>query len=182
MTSLRFTYQQMRVRETDGKVLNVGCNTDPANLKLIFPDRVTNADLFDYDAYLEERLPVDLTFDVRWDWPIEDDTYETVILGDILEHLPYESVIHVLGEAWRVARRVIITVPSDPRLGPGWNDDGTRKPEAERNDAPGSFHVIHIQEADLRTWLDETGWRVVDWRTVPYQLCDEGYFVEAARK
>lgn len=179
MSSLRLDYQRKIVRETEGAVLNVGCNTDPAWLKGLFGDRVTNHDFVSYDEWLQLDLPVDMVFDVTEDWPVSSGTFGLIVMGDIIEHLAEDGAVFALREARRVGNKLCVTVPNDTRLGPGWNSDGSRRPESEWVEAPGSYHVQTVTEEKLSKWLAETGWEVTDWREVPYGFCPVGYFVTA---
>lgn len=180
MSSLRLDYQRLIVRQTPGTVLNVGCNTDPANLQKIFGRRrVTNHDFIKYDEWLKVDLPVDVVFDISKKWPAGKGAFDLIVMGDILEHVEEPQAIFALGEARRVGKKLCITVPNDTRLGPGWNSDGTRRPESEWVEAPGSYHVQQVTEQKLRAWLEDTNWHITDFKKVPYGFCPEGYFVTA---
>lgn len=187
MSTLRLDYQRLVVRQTPGTVLNMGCNTDPANLQKIFGERVVNHDFVTYDEWLKVDLPVDVTFDITGLWPStlgdffdkSGERFDLVVMGDILEHVEEQGAVNALAEARKWAKKLCITVPNDDRLGPGWNSDGTRRPESEWVEAPGSYHVQQVTAEKLRSWLEATGWKVTNWCEVPYGFCPVGYFVTA---
>ena len=171
MTAERFGYQRSCVAATTGKVLNIGANEDPAGLKAIDPDRVDNADIESHDSYMNRPNLVDIVFDATQKWPLEDDSYELVVLGDILEHLYPDEAAVVLTEANRCAPKLCITVPKDDRINPETIElrNGYRT------------HCYVWTDDKIRRILEETGWRVTDWQTVDYLFVAEGYFIQAER-
>jgi hypothetical protein len=184
MTVLRFDFQRMYAREAEGPILNLGCNEDPANLKALYG--AVNADIRDYDPELGVKLPVDIIMDATdvADWNVFDDKqFDLIVIGDMLEHILAPDIDKILRYARRVARKIVITVPNDHRLGPGWHENGERDPEREDPDwyikTPGLYHATQVTEELLRSKLEAAGWTVQDWRTVPYGFCPEGYFVLA---
>lgn len=174
MTTERFPYQLEQVAMTTGKVLNVGCNEDPAGLKNAFPDRVINTDIEDVDTHLQRPNRADVLFDAaRDEWPFPDDFAEMVVLGDIVEHLKPDEARAVLREARRVAEKLVITVPEDDR------EDALTQTPYEAN--PYLFHAVTVTEPYLRELLEDTGWSVDEWRQVDYFFVPRGYFVRAVR-
>ena len=173
MTTERFSFQRSCVAQTTGKVLNVGANEDPANLKAIDPERVINCDIEAHDSYLDRPNKVDVLFDVRSEWPFPDDYAELVVLGDILEHLYPEEAVYALREAYRVSELVAITVPRDNRFEE--NDD-----VEERNGY--RTHCFEWTDHDILDLLSDTGFQVIDWHEVDYNFVPTGYFVLAERE
>jgi len=155
MTALRFNYQQDKAQKnisTFGKhVLNLGCNTDPAHLKELFPNHVLNVDFMYYDYVLDKTINADMYFDITKDWPLCNNNYGLVILGDIMEHIRWEEWPHVLAEARRVASNLCITVPNDSRI---ILDD--------RNLPLGSYHVIQVTEEKLKEQIEKSGWEITE--------------------
>lgn len=167
----RFAFQRECAQRVAGKILNVGCKEDPAEIKKLCGSRVVNMDLrdFDHDKWVNkgERVPIDV--DVVHDatvapWPFADDEFDLVILAEILEDLPDDGCqLIVLEEACRVGKRVCITTPQDT-------------PERDWH------HLTTVTEEKLKTWLDVTGWRVVEFNIVNYGFVPRGYFVFAKRR
>jgi len=175
MTMLRFNFQRACVFDTDGVVLNVGANEDPASLKLIDPDRVINCDIEAYDSYLDGRPnSVDVIMDAREaPWPFEDDSAELVVFGDILEHLYEEEAVRALSEAHRVAQKVCITVPEDSRF----ETDGVQQSETGYR-----THCVVCTREYLQRVLDASNWKVVEWIEADYGFVPNGHFILAVRK
>lgn len=171
MTADRFVFQRDCVSTASGKVLNAGCKEDPAHLQALFPGVVTNLDLRDYDdAIFHEtgnkvHIPVDVQHDMTvFPWPFEDDEFELVVLGDILEDLPDNGCqVEILKEVHRISQGVCITTPEDT-------------PERDWH------HFTTITEERLKGWLDETGWEAVEFQVVDYTFVPRGYFVKAVRR
>jgi hypothetical protein len=158
---------------TGGIVLNVGANEDPANLKAMDPERVINCDIEAQDSYLDRPNKVDLLFDCTKLWPLDNDYAELVVFGDILEHLYPEEAERALREAHRVAEKLCITVPRDNRF--ETDEQGVLEKNGYRT------HCYEWTEGVMRSLLDRTGWKVVDWKTVDYYFVPEGYFILAER-
>lgn len=170
MTADRFAFQRQCALRTTGKVLNAGCKEDPAHLKQDFPERVTNLDLRDYDHAIfstsgeKVPIPVDIQHDLTvFPWPFEDDEFDLVVLGDILEDLPDDGCqVTILDEARRISQHLCVTTPEDT-------------PERD------SHHLTTITHEKLKTWLDIGGWRVKEFQIVDYGFVPRGYFVFATR-
>lgn len=154
----RFDFQRGACRHSDGIILHIGCNEDPAKLKVLFGGRIINCDRTDWDETMGRANLVDKVFD--WPeahWPFADDSAELVVFNDCLPVLP--SSMPVLREAHRIAQRIAWTIPK------GTSDTGKS------------------EEGALRYLLQETGWKpfafmTADWMTEPPM---EGWLVEAHR-
>lgn len=171
MTVERFNFQRLCVAQTAGIVLNVGANDDPGNLKSIDPERVINCDLEAHDSYLDRPNKVDLLFDAKQPWPLDNDYAELVVFGDILEHFYPDEAFFAMKEANRVAQKVCITVPNDPRF----EADGVTEVNGYRS------HCTQWTEKTLTLLVEEAGFEIVQWQTVDYTFVPEGYFVLAER-
>jgi predicted SAM-dependent methyltransferase len=115
----RYDFQIEVCEQHQGRVLNIGCNEDPAQLKARFGDRIVNCDLEAWDQHMDRANIVDRVFNcLELPWPFEDDSAELVMFGDILEHFTEPVIEEVLREAHRVAGLVAITVPEDTRIDP----------------------------------------------------------------
>jgi predicted SAM-dependent methyltransferase len=174
MTTERFTFQRACVAMTEGIVLNVGANEDPAGLKQSYGDRVINCDIEATDSYLDRPNKVDVLFDCTKPWPFDDNYAELALLGDIIEHLYWDEAAAALDEAYRVAEKLCITVPNDNRF--ETDEQGVLEKNGYRT------HCFVWTEENLRELLDKTGWDVVDWQTVDYYFVPEGYFIFAERR
>lgn len=169
----RFEFQRQCVQTTVGKVLNVGCHVDPANLKAIDPGRVYNCDIAVQEGY---DYDVDVFFDVREVWPFDNDSAEMVVFGDILEHLFDSELSVALSEAHRVAHRLCVTVPNDTHA----------ETEDPKEFGPGyKEHCNKLDEEKIRSLLRETGWKIEDFQIVHYHVGPdpdaEGFLILASR-
>jgi SAM-dependent methyltransferase len=98
----------------EGRTLEVGCST----------------------GYVTEKLKIDVGLDLdkrrlrRAKWlrpdhnfvcsdgsrlPFRADQFDTVILSEVLEHVPFEVAQEIVSDACRVGKRVLITIPKLPR-------------------------------------------------------------------
>lgn len=150
---LRFDFQNAAVAHATGVVLNIGCNEDPAGLRERYGSKVVNCDLEAWDSTMNRPNPVDQVFDATvFPWPFGDDYAHTTILGDILEHFPYDVMVAVLKEARRVGKELCVTVPKDTRV--------DEREMAEKY-TPGAYnlHTIIVTEELLKKALEESGWK-----------------------
>lgn len=105
-------------REGARDILNVACKEDPANLGRDF--NATNVDIQDYDPEMQVSLyqvPNFVRGDAR-NLEFPDERFNTVVLGELLEHLSQEVAIQVLREAARVLTpngQIVVTMPQDAR-------------------------------------------------------------------
>jgi len=170
MTMERFGFQRECAYAASGKVLNVGCKEDPANLKQVDPAMVVNLDRLTYNEDIfvhegrEEPIPVDVVHDITvFPWPFKDDEFSLVVLGDILEDLPDDGCQEkILREARRIGTSLCITTPEDT---------------PERDD----HHKTTITEVRLKSWLSNTGWKPDRFQVVDYTFVPRGFFVHAVR-
>lgn len=153
---VRRLFQRWCCQQVEGRILNFGCNIDPAGLKGSWPDRVWNVDLLDVEEGAlkarGERVPiaVDEVADMTAaPWPWDDDAFGLVVLGDVLEDLPPGTQAAVLAEAARVAGAVCITCPEDT-------------PERDPH------HRTTITRPMLSDLLFEAGFAVVRYQRVDY--------------
>jgi len=134
---------------SNGRILNVGCNTDGGGLK---QRGALNLDLSTRDN-LGQVLPVDVIADARA-LPFAA-VFDTVVLGEILEHMERPDAVATLKQARAALKptgKVVITMPHDGR-----RDDGTLEiPEVEFY-TPGvyAFHYRNIPYEELASWLAE---------------------------
>lgn len=160
-----------------GRALNVGSNTDGANLKRDFG--AVNLDLRERDHVTGEAMPVDVIGDAR-DLPYSGE-FDTVILGEILEHMEAADAIASLRQAVKALRaggQVVVTLPHDTR-----RDAGTLAvPEGDAKFyAPGiyAYHYRSISRRELVSWLVSAGLKVVKLARILYVWGEEGSGVVA---
>ncbi len=105
---LTFQYEH-----SEGLVLNVGAGGDSARLKEL--RGAVNVDVCEVDPVSGYPNLIDRVADARA-LPFPDNSFDTVVLGEVLEHLDKDGARQAVAEARRVAReRVVATIPCDPR-------------------------------------------------------------------
>jgi len=108
-----FPWLAFQYRHAEGMVLNVGAGGDSARLKEL--RHAVNVDVCRTDPVSGLPNKIDRIADAR-DLPFPDKCFDTVVLGEVLEHLTPEGSRQAIQEARRVARqRIVITVPQDLR-------------------------------------------------------------------
>lgn len=171
MTQERFTFQQKCISGTTGKVLNVGCHKDPANLKSIFGNRIINCDKYPTNSE-GEALAADILFDASSDvWPFETNEAEMVVLGDVLEHFTIVGIRHALMEARRVASKLCITVPEDHRI------ELESYKELTKGVRQGDYHITVVTLDLIANVLVQAGWQIRYFEEVDYICISKGYFI-----
>lgn len=171
----RFEFQRQVANKYSPKtVLNIGCNEDPAHLKQI--PGVINCDA--YTHYGNSTYPVDIVFDcTQSPWPLEDDSAECAIFGDIIEHLFPEELEACLKETTRVARNFCATIPRDHRIleDPDYYNKIKDVPK-------GLVHVYVYEQEELTNMLSDAGFKVERFDVVDYGFVPVGYLIEATRQ
>jgi hypothetical protein len=153
---------QFQAKYAIGKVLNVGCDSDGAHLG-------SRPGAVNVDLHLTSQIrqgwksPVHVLADAR-QLPFKA-SFDTVVLGEILEHMSNQDVYQTLREAMGALRfdgrfeapQIVITVPHD-----------TREPEAQgygevRFFAPGIpvYHPRYVSREMLMGWIDKAGLRPI---------------------
>jgi hypothetical protein len=160
-----------------GRALNVGSNTDSGHLKRDFG--AVNLDLREVDHVTGSSFPVDVLGDARG-LPYRGE-FDTVILGEILEHMERADAVLSLRQAVLALAeggQVVVTIPHDTR-----RDAGTLPvPEGEAKFyAPGiyAYHYRSISRRELISWMVEAGLRVVTLARILYVWGEEGSGVVA---
>lgn len=153
-------------RFSEGKILNVGCNTDGARLREL--KGAVNLDLFTKDPFTGNELPVDVIGDAR-DLPYEQE-FDTVVLGEILEHMTEPDAILAIRQAVKALKpegRVVITMPHDTR---------DMKPATDQEYTPGikAYHHKLFTREDLLTWIDCAGLEVERLANIRYVWGEKG--------
>lgn len=158
----QFTFQRTYAQ---GKVLNVGSNTDGAGLG---SRGGINVDLRTVDHVTGKTMPVHVLADARV-LPFRK-AFDSVVLGEILEHMEHDDAVAALEQArlsLKPGGRVVVTMPHDKR-----RDAGTLEtPEGEAQFyAPGIFayHYRSISKGELFSWMAEAGFTPKLWARIHY--------------
>lgn len=133
-----------------------------------FGDRATNVDIDLYDCPNFVRADIS-------NLPFKDKEYDTACIGDTLEHV--ENPVQVLKEAARVAKKILITVPNEYKMGKEtvkdmhpYESEKAHKKAVERwirdnkplevvddKKKPHLFHIRKYTEKKLKKDLDNAG-------------------------
>jgi SAM-dependent methyltransferase len=163
-----------------GKILNMACGADTAKLKKV--KRAFNVDIHKYERGIPLPFDLDLQWDIR-DMPvIHHGQYDTIVLGEILEHCYKEDGLKILEEAHRCLKpggKVVITFPEDYRTAEEQRQIFSDEmyidniPYAHRNDPPltrkelfewmhrSKYIVRHCDPLNYRDVGINIGWGVV---------------------
>lgn len=114
-------YQRSKVEEFSefgSRVVNVACKEDPARLGADYG--AINCDVNDYDPQEKMSLYEVANFRVgdACNLPFGDSSFDILVLGEFLEHCPYESAVLALSEVKRVLTdkgKAVLTFPYDSR-------------------------------------------------------------------
>ena len=152
----------------EGHTLNLGCADDGGKLKQRTDIQVDNADINRYDIGLKTENPIDFIADARNLEGINDDAYDTVVFGEVMEHMTDEDCIKSMRECLRVAKKVVITTPYDPRpvkmQQPTWQEEQL---QAMYTDGVTTAHHER-DEATLRKLIADAGGHIDFWQQISY--------------
>ena len=97
------SYQRNVLRYIIGKTLDLGCGNVP--LYEFYKDKVTELTCIDWNESCHDSsaLHLDIIHDINKRLPFEDQTYDTVILSDVLEHV--QEPIMLMSEIKRILRK-----------------------------------------------------------------------------
>lgn len=148
-----------------GKALNVGCNTDGAG---IASRGGINIDLFRHDEHTGFKIPCHAQADARY-LPFAPNTFDSVVLGEILEHMQTRDAVRSLREARTVLKPggvVVATIPHDDRGGP---------PDAKEY-YPGiaAYHYREITRSEFFEWVREAGFKLLLWAKIMHVWGKQG--------
>jgi hypothetical protein len=140
-----------------GKVLNVGCNTDGPGFR---SRGGINIDLFAKDEHTGLAIPAHALADARR-LPFRKNSFESVVLGEILEHMQTHDAVASLREAQTVLQpggRVVATIPHDDRGGPD------HIPEYYPGIA--AYHYREITRCEFFEWLMKAKLKLILWAEI----------------
>jgi SAM-dependent methyltransferase len=93
-----------------GRLVDLGCGKAP--LYLAYKGHVTDNTCVDWSNSLHGDAYVDMECDLTQPLPFVEDAFDTIILSDVLEHLPEPA--KMWGEMWRILAdggKVLLNVP-----------------------------------------------------------------------
>jgi SAM-dependent methyltransferase len=153
-----------------GKALNVGCNSDGAG---VASRGGINVDLFNKDEHTGLMIPAHALADARH-LPFKRDSFDSVVLGEILEHMQTKDAVKSLMEAKTVLRpggRIVATIPHDDRGGPA------HAPEYYPGIA--AYHYREITRVEFFDWIKAAGLKLVLWARIIHVWGKQGTGVVA---
>lgn len=169
----QYCFQHKHAR---GRIANVGCDGDFSD----FHARgAVNVDLLSESPILRAPTKADMIADAR-DLPFREE-FDTVVLGDILEHMQPGDAARALRSAAAALRpggRVVLTVPNDHRPVDVQHVNGTRT----ENYAPdiSCYHTRPIGQDEVEAWARAAGLEVLVAQPIDYTLF-EGCGVVASK-
>jgi glycosyltransferase involved in cell wall biosynthesis len=149
-----------QLKHATGKILNVGCASDPADLKS-WGTGTVNLDVAAEDPIFHRATKADIFADVR-DLPLNGDRYDTVVLGDILEHfdpLEVPDILRKCGQCLEPGGKIVITVPNDHRP-----DDQQHSGSDGKEMYLDNVHACHthpVPRKMVEEWLRKAGFKSV---------------------
>lgn len=92
-------YQQSLPEHASGRLLDLGCGKAP--LYHVYRDHVTDTVCADWQDSIHDSLHIDVYCDLSQALPFADGEFDTIILSDVLEHVPEPELV------WREIARVL---------------------------------------------------------------------------
>jgi SAM-dependent methyltransferase len=93
-----------------GRLLDLGCGNVP--LYEMYRPRITSAVCVDWPNSYHGRAHVDVACDLNRPLPFADDSFDTIVMSDVLEHLfDYQTVWSEMARVLRPSGRLILGVP-----------------------------------------------------------------------
>jgi SAM-dependent methyltransferase len=153
-----------------GKALNVGCNSDGAG---IGSRGGINIDLFAHDEHTNQPNAAHALADARH-LPFAPKSFDSVVLGEILEHMQTHDAVASLKEAKTVLKPggvIVATIPHDDRGGP----------PGAKDYYPGiaAYHYREITRLEFFDWLEMAGLKLQLWARIIHVWGKEGTGVVA---
>lgn len=165
MNICQFNYQ---LKESEGKILNLGCGCDPADFKSL---GATSVDSCAIDSITGVENKLDLLCDIRHLPAQLKIKFDTVLMGDVLEHYERAERPIFLKEAKSCLRnggKIVITLP---------NDDRPMLPKAPNY---GQHKPVSVDE--FVDWKNEIGMEIKKVQSIDYgHFMGWGLTLEATR-
>lgn len=163
MSVCQFNYQ---LKKAKGKILNIGCDIDPANLKAL---GATNLDILEENP-LGRKTKADIIADAR-ELPTKlYKKFDTVVLGDILEHVNNTDMVKILSNAKNCLKRngkIVITCPEDYRSHHGQHIKDDFKDYGE---GISSYHERPVTLEILNINIELAGMKIKEHQAIDYTL------------
>lgn len=153
-----------QMRYAHGKVLNLGCDIDLCG----FGKRGgINIDLNKICPKRGIEMPVDIVADIRNPLPV-DNKFDTVILGDVLEHMTDEDAIKTLRNAKKACSgNIVITCPEDYRSRMEQHGHDSHY----YADGVSAYHDRPITKNIIDEWLNKAGLEEIRYEWIEYGFC-----------
>jgi SAM-dependent methyltransferase len=166
----QFDFQHARAR---GRILNVGCDADTSGLKA--KRGAVNVDIWDHNPHTGMVCPADIIADAR---ELPEDLhgrFDTVILGDILEHfIERDDVLKVLEEAKKCLApggQVLVSCPEDHRES---GSQGFQGDEPMYMAGVRAYHAYPVTRETILAWLEDAGLAVEQVDVIQYPFTPHG--------
>lgn len=145
-----------------GKILNIGCHTDSGRLKE--KKGAINLDRWSICPHTQLEINADIIADAREALPFSKE-FDTIVIGDLLEHLSQDDAIKVLDNAKNVLNndgQIVITCPDDQRITEPSNTEG--------------FEYHHpMSKETVEHIIKQLKLRVLKYQPLRYPFTDRGH-------
>lgn len=173
----QFVFQHKHMR---GRTLNVGCGNDPFG----FAARgAVNMDVQAFNPVNPERANAQhILHDARKAFPEALGKFDSIIVGDLLEHMNGEDICTVLRNCYAALvpkGQVIITVPNDGHRAPEDQHIGGVGNETYI-DGISAFHTREISREDIEDKVKVAGFNIERYEPIDYTLF-EGHGIVATK-
>ncbi|HEY9052261.1 MAG TPA: class I SAM-dependent methyltransferase [Gammaproteobacteria bacterium] len=140
-------YQQNIPPHVTGKLLDLGCGKVP--LYIAYKDYVSDTTCVDWENTFHKNEHLDFSCDLTKDLPFEDGKFDTIILSDVLEHIPdpenlCKEIFRILSENGKL----IMNVPFFYRI----------------HEAPHDYY--RYTEFALKRFMDIAGFNVIQLKPI----------------
>lgn len=103
-------YQRYLTHYATGKLIDLGCGRVP--FYGLYKDRVDSVTCVDWENSVHQNPFLDLTCDLTQPLPFPDGSFDTILLSDVLEHIPEpENLWREMQRILRPEGRIILNVP-----------------------------------------------------------------------
>lgn len=103
-------YQRYLTRYATGKLIDLGCGRVP--FYGLYKDHVDSITCVDWENSVHQNPFLDLTCDLTQPLPFSDESFDTILLSDVLEHIPEpENLWKEMQRILRPEGRIILNVP-----------------------------------------------------------------------
>jgi glycosyltransferase involved in cell wall biosynthesis len=153
------TQYNFQFKHAEGKILNIGCHDDSTGFKEKLG--AINIDRWSKCPYTVLDIKADVIADARDPLPFRD-KFDSIIIGDLLEHLTDIDSIKVLQNAKAVLNdkgKIIVTVPDDQRIAGESKTDGY------------GFHKP-VSKQSLERLIRQSNMRILSYQPIDYTFAE----------